>query len=62
MKEVVEYSQHFVQMMQKDGHAFADPIYTLLFLTATHLPFIRMTNEGVYLIKEQKVVSAKMIF
>lgn len=38
------------------GFQHPDPIYTLLFLTSTHLPRVRMTEEGVYLVKEQKVV------
>jgi adenine deaminase len=43
--------------MKKNGHRFDDPIYTLLFLTATHLPFVRLTKQGLFLIKEQQIVT-----
>ncbi|GAA0362227.1 adenine deaminase C-terminal domain-containing protein [Bacillus horti] len=56
MNLLMQHSKHFVEKLKENGHPFADPIYTLLFLTATHLPFIRMTDHGLYLIKEQKVI------
>jgi adenine deaminase len=57
MDKLIELSQGFVQKMKKYGHRFNDPIYTLLFLTATHLPFVRLTKQGVLLIKEQQIVT-----
>lgn len=54
---VIQHSERFVKKMKQNGFVFSDPIYSLLFLTATHLPFIRLTSEGVYLIKEQEVVA-----
>jgi adenine deaminase len=57
MDKLIEISQRFVQKMKKYGHRFNDPIYTLLFLTATHLPFVRLTKQGVFLIKEQQIVT-----
>ncbi|MBL4952289.1 adenine deaminase [Neobacillus sp. YIM B02564] len=32
----------------KRGYAFNDPIYSLLFLQSTHLPYIRVTQQGMY--------------
>lgn len=57
MEELEQLTGSFLQRMREAGHRYRDPIYTLLFLTATHLPFIRLTKEGLYLIKEQKIVS-----
>jgi adenine deaminase len=62
METLIELSYQFVNKMKENGHPHADPIYTLLFLTATHLPFIRITKEGIYLIKEQKVVQPVIYF
>jgi len=59
MEDLIVLSEMFISKLQEHGHSFADPIYTLLFLTATHLPFVRLTEEGVYLIKEQKFVSSR---
>jgi adenine deaminase len=57
MEKLKEISNEFVQKMKKNGHHFDDPIYTLLFLTATHLPFVRLTKQGLFLIKEQQIVT-----
>lgn len=57
MEKVIEICTLFVQKMKDSGYAFEDPVYTLLFLTATHLPFIRLTSQGVYLIKEQQMIT-----
>jgi adenine deaminase len=57
MEHVIEQSRTFVQTLQQYGHAYADPIYTLLFLTATHLPFVRLTETGVFSIKEGRILA-----
>jgi adenine deaminase len=35
-------------LLEKRGYTFDDPVYTLLFLSSTHLPYIRITPEGIY--------------
>lgn len=57
MEQLMGQSREFVAKLKAHGHPFEDPIYTLLFLTATHLPFIRLTDHGLYLIKEQTIIS-----
>lgn len=57
MDALIRQSQTFVRTMQKHGHQYADPIYTLLFLTATHLPFVRLTEAGIYSIKEGQLLA-----
>lgn len=57
MEQLITLSTGFVKQLRRHGHPFQDPIYTLLFLTATHLPFIRLTDQGLYLIKEQKLIA-----
>jgi adenine deaminase len=56
MNELHESGNRFVQLMTRNGYAYRDPVYSLLFLTATHLPFIRVTKEGLFLVKEREVV------
>ncbi len=38
------------------GYAYLEPVYTLMFLSATHLPYIRLTSEGVYSVKDRRVL------
>ena len=56
MESLKEISEQFIRKLKDYGHPFEDPIYSLLFLTATHLPFIRLTREGVYSIKDQALL------
>ncbi|WP_181150917.1 adenine deaminase C-terminal domain-containing protein [Paenibacillus sp. PCH8] len=41
----------FNEKMRSHGYRFGDPLYSLLFLTASHLPHIRVSDKGLYLIK-----------
>ncbi|HAZ39108.1 MAG TPA: adenosine deaminase [Exiguobacterium sp.] len=38
------------------GYAFEDPVYTLLFLASTHLPYVRITPQGIYEVLRKKVL------
>lgn len=57
MGKLKELSAQFVDKMKEHGHRFNDPIYSLLFLTATHLPFVRLTEQGLFMIKEQQIAT-----
>jgi len=48
--------KEFKKLMKEKGYQFDDPIYTLLFFTSTHLPYIRMTPKGVYDVMQKKVL------
>lgn len=56
MGQLIAETKTLVGHLRALGFKHPDPIYTLLFLTSTHLPRVRMTGEGVYLVKERKVV------
>jgi adenine deaminase len=56
MQELIATSTEFRQMLQDRGFAHGDPYYCLLFLTSTHLPKLRLTEDGIVSIKDQKVV------
>lgn len=49
--------ERFTLLMREHGYRFRDPAYTLLFLTASHLPNIRMSEKGLYLVKNGEVIS-----
>lgn len=43
-------------LLKDFGYSFADPIYTILFLSATHLPYIRITQQGILDVKKREVL------
>ncbi|MFC4618979.1 adenine deaminase C-terminal domain-containing protein [Camelliibacillus cellulosilyticus] len=44
------------------GYRFRDPIYTLLFLSSIHLPYIRITQQGIYDVMKRQVLAAPVPF
>lgn len=56
MDYLIPETKNFVDLMRNHGYQHEDPIYSLLFLTATHLPNVRMTPHGVFDIRRQKVL------
>nr|WP_206766861.1 adenine deaminase C-terminal domain-containing protein [Brevibacillus laterosporus] len=56
MEIVMEKSERFTALMKERGYRFDDPIYSLLFFTATHLPFVRFTKAGIYEVKTGSLI------
>ena len=44
------------ELLKERGYTYNDPAFTLLFFSATHLPFIRLTPSGLYDVKNGKVL------
>lgn len=57
MAELIEATRSFNALMRSFGYAFEDPIYSLLFLSATHLPAIRITQDGLLEVKTGRILS-----
>jgi adenine deaminase len=47
MSHLIEESGRLFELLRRAGYLFADPIYSLLFLSATHLPKVRLTPQGI---------------
>lgn len=47
-EDVLEKEQKLRDLLTERGYEFCDPIYTLLFLQSTHLPYIRITPRGIF--------------
>ncbi|MBP2631463.1 MAG: yerA 1 [Firmicutes bacterium] len=45
-----------VRKIKDSGYKFGDPTYTLLFLTAMHLPYVRFNKNGLIDIKTMKII------
>ncbi len=52
---MIQEKRLFAELMNR-GYAFSDPIYSLLFFSSTHLPFIRITQQGMYDVMNKTVL------
>lgn len=56
MEALMEDEKRLTEALRERGYRFDDAIYTLLFLSATHLPYIRVTQKGIYDVKKRTVL------
>jgi adenine deaminase len=56
MDELIVKEQELRGKLQEFGYQFNDPVYSILFLSSTHLPYIRITQEGIMDIKKREVL------
>ena len=55
--DVVNANRQFNRLMQERGYRFADPVFSLLFLTFDSLPWIRLTAKGVWDVRNRRVLT-----
>jgi adenine deaminase len=48
VEEIIEKEKLLLLLLKERGYHFSDPIYSLLFFSSTHLPYIRITQQGIY--------------
>ena len=53
IEELIVVQKGFREYMKEKGYQFDDPFQTLLFLSTTHLPYIRITQRGLYDVKKE---------
>lgn len=56
MQSLMEKENDLKELFKQYGFKFYDPVYSLLFLASTHLPFIRVTQLGIVDVLKQKVL------
>ncbi len=56
MEELIEMNEKIKKVLTEHGYAYQDPIYSLLFLSAFHLPFFRITQQGLLDVKMREIV------
>lgn len=56
MKELMEKEIQLKSLLKGFGYHFTDPIYSILFLSSTHLPYIRITPQGIMDVKKREVL------
>ncbi|WP_227396846.1 adenine deaminase C-terminal domain-containing protein [Jeotgalibacillus aurantiacus] len=56
MDELIPEERKLREVLRDAGYQFDDPVYTLLFLCSTHLPYLRITQRGIYDVKKKTVL------
>lgn len=56
MEEVIDMAERLIDQIRQKGHAHLDPIYSILFFSSTHLPYVRLTAEGIVDVKTGRIV------
>lgn len=56
MQSLMAKENELKQLLKDHGFKYDDPVYTLLFIASTHLPFIRVTQLGIVDVLEQSVL------
>jgi adenine deaminase len=55
LDDLIERLEPFVDELKQYGFSHLDPLFTMTFLSSTHLPYIRLTSEGIMQVKKKKV-------
>ncbi len=56
MEELIVEEEEFVSQLRERGYKHEDPIYSMLFFSSTHLPYIRVTQQGIYDVKKKTLL------
>ncbi|RKQ34618.1 adenine deaminase C-terminal domain-containing protein [Oceanobacillus halophilus] len=56
MDEIIEKEKEIKAYLKEFGYQYEDPIYNILFLSATHLPYVRITQQGIIDIKKGEIL------
>lgn len=56
MEELIAIHKDFGAYMKEKGYRFDDPFHTLLFFSTTHLPYIRITQNGMFDVMKKMVL------
>lgn len=56
LEQLMQEEKGLTSLLRERGYQFDDAIYTLLFLSSTHLPYIRITQQGIYDVMNKMVL------
>ncbi|KGR76606.1 adenine deaminase C-terminal domain-containing protein [Ureibacillus sinduriensis] len=56
MEQLIKHEKLLTSALKERGYRHTDAIYTLFFLQSTHLPYIRITPQGIYDVMKKKVM------
>ncbi len=61
VEELIQQEKGLRNVLKERGYTFSDPVYTLLFLSSTHLPYVRITPLGIYDVMKKSVFFPSII-
>ncbi|MFZ7942628.1 adenine deaminase C-terminal domain-containing protein [Neobacillus sp. 19] len=56
VEKLIGQEKRLLVELEERGYKFLDPIYSLAFFSATHLPYIRITQQGMYDVMNKTVL------
>src|SRR5699024_1300323 len=56
MSELIAKEKELKKLLKAYGYKYDDPVYSILSLAATHLPYIRVTQQGIIDVKKREVL------
>ncbi|MFZ0476961.1 MAG: adenine deaminase C-terminal domain-containing protein, partial [Halobacillus sp.] len=56
LEDLMQEESKLKEYLKEYGFSFSDPVYTLLFLSSMHLPYIRITPLGIMDVKKKEVL------
>jgi adenine deaminase len=56
MPDLIAKEKELKTLLKEYGYKYDDPVYSILFLAATHLPYIRITQQGIVDVKKRTVL------
>lgn len=56
MDTLIEKEKEMREILRDFGYPFQDPIFTLYFLSSTNLPYVRITQKGIYDVMKRSVL------
>ncbi|MBM7839001.1 adenine deaminase [Alkalihalobacillus xiaoxiensis] len=56
MEEIMEQEVSFATKLRERGYNHEDPMYSLQFFSSTHLPYIRVTQRGIYDVRKKRIL------
>lgn len=56
MEKLIEQEKTLTKLLKERGYKYTDPMYSLLFFSSTHLPYIRITPVGMYDVMNKTVL------
>jgi adenine deaminase len=56
VEELMKEEKRLLIELRERGYLFNDPVYSLLFFSSTHLPYIRITQQGMYDVMNKTVL------
>ena len=53
---LIDEEERFREALKERGYPYGDPVYSLLFFSSTHLPYVRVTQRGIFDVKKKRVL------